>query len=216
MQEWLNWPAWKASKRQKRFRGSNPLLSARTPDFTFVKSGVFFCLSEGIFSAIDGAGLSAGCRSRTTRTVRTTAPLRGHGRSDPAGGKKGGTAHARCRHPSTPGRPGSSYERPAHDVGFRFGALYQVETKALHRAVKRNIERLPKRYMFQLNQEEFAYLRCQIETSSRHGGTRYLPNAFTEQGVSMLSAALPITPTHTSWEARRTASGSTSRNRTWS
>lgn len=75
-------------------------------------------------------------------------------------------------------------------LDFDLAALYQVETKALNRAVKRNIERFPERYMFQLNKEEYEILRCQIGTSSNHGGTRYLPYAFTEQGVSMLSAVL--------------------------
>ena len=75
-------------------------------------------------------------------------------------------------------------------LDFDLASLYQVETKVLNRAVKRNIERFPERYMFQLNKEEFEHLRCQIGTSSGHGGTRYLPYAFTEQGVSMLSAVL--------------------------
>ena len=75
-------------------------------------------------------------------------------------------------------------------LDFDLAALYLVETKVLNRAVKRNIERFPERYMFQLDKEEFEYLRCQIGTSSGHGGTRYLPYAFTEQGVSMLSAVL--------------------------
>lgn len=73
-------------------------------------------------------------------------------------------------------------------------ALYGVETKNLNRAVKRNIERFPKRYMFQLTKEEYENLRFQIGTSNHrgggHGGNRYLPYAFTEQGVSMLSAVL--------------------------
>ena len=75
-------------------------------------------------------------------------------------------------------------------LDFDLALLYQVETKALNRAVKRNIERFPERYMFQLNKEEYEILRCQIGTSSGHGGTRYLPYAFSEQGVSMLSAVL--------------------------
>lgn len=75
-------------------------------------------------------------------------------------------------------------------LDFDLAELYQVETKALNRAVKRNIERFPERYMFQLNKTEFENLRCQIGTSNSHGGTRYLPYAFTEQGVSMLSAVL--------------------------
>ena len=75
-------------------------------------------------------------------------------------------------------------------LDFDLAELYQVETKALNRAVKRNIERFPERYMFQLNKTEFENLRFQIGTSRAHGGTRYLPYAFTEQGVSMLSAVL--------------------------
>lgn len=67
--------------------------------------------------------------------------------------------------------------------------LYGVETKAFNQAVKRNIERFPERFRFQLTSEEFDDLRSQIVTSS-HGGRRYLPYAFTEQGVAMLSAVL--------------------------
>ena len=67
--------------------------------------------------------------------------------------------------------------------------MYGVETKALNQAVKRNIERFPKDFMFALNQKEFQHLRSQIVTSS-WGGARYLPIAFTEQGVSMLSSVL--------------------------
>ncbi|PKP61377.1 MAG: DNA-binding protein [Candidatus Altiarchaeales archaeon HGW-Altiarchaeales-1] len=62
--------------------------------------------------------------------------------------------------------------------------LYGVETKYLTRQVRRNIERFPEDFMFQLTREEF--LRCQIVTSS-WGGRRYLPYAFTEQGVAMPS-----------------------------
>ena len=69
--------------------------------------------------------------------------------------------------------------------------LYQVETKALNRAVKRNAERFPDDFMFQLTEEEAKNLRCQFATSSSgYGGRRYLPYAFTEHGVAMLSAAL--------------------------
>lgn len=75
-------------------------------------------------------------------------------------------------------------------LDFDLAALYQVETKVLNRAVKRNIERFPERYMFQLSKEEHDILRFQIGTSNGRGGTRYLPYAFTEQGVSMLSAVL--------------------------
>lgn len=67
--------------------------------------------------------------------------------------------------------------------------LYGVETKVFNQAVKRNIERFPERFRFQLTSEEFDDLRSQIVTSS-HGGRRYLPYAFTEQGVAMLSAVL--------------------------
>ncbi|PKL43101.1 MAG: hypothetical protein CVV41_11905 [Candidatus Riflebacteria bacterium HGW-Riflebacteria-1] len=60
--------------------------------------------------------------------------------------------------------------------------LYQVETKALKRAVKRNMERFPPDFMFELTKEETNILRCQNGTSS-WGGSRYLPYAFTEQCV---------------------------------
>ncbi len=67
--------------------------------------------------------------------------------------------------------------------------LYGVETKYLKRQVRRNIERFPKDFMFEITKEEFEILRSQIDTSS-WGGTRYMPMAFTEQGVSMLSSVL--------------------------
>jgi hypothetical protein len=69
-------------------------------------------------------------------------------------------------------------------------ALYGVETKVLIQAVKRNIERFPADFMFQLNGEEFANLRSQSVTSSFWGGRRYAPYAFTEHGVAMLSSVL--------------------------
>jgi len=81
--------------------------------------------------------------------------------------------------------------------------LYEIETKALNLAVKRNIKRFPKDFMFQLTKEEWDDLRFQIETleksqslrlqnetSKGRGGTRYLPYVFTEQGVAMLSGIL--------------------------
>jgi len=68
-------------------------------------------------------------------------------------------------------------------------ALYGIETKAFNQAVKRNIERFPEDFMFELTPEEFEYLRSQVVTSS-WGGRRYLPKAFTEQGVAMLSGIL--------------------------
>jgi hypothetical protein len=67
--------------------------------------------------------------------------------------------------------------------------LYGVETKVLKRNVRRNIDRFPKDFMFELTKDEFEILRCQIDTSS-WGGTRYAPMAFTEQGVAMLSSVL--------------------------
>jgi len=69
-------------------------------------------------------------------------------------------------------------------------ALYGVETKALVQAVKRNVERFPEDFMFQLSREEFAILRSQFVTSSDWGGRRYPPYVFTEQGVAMLSSVL--------------------------
>lgn len=70
--------------------------------------------------------------------------------------------------------------------------LYEVEPRILVRAVKRNIERFPEDFMFQLNTEEFANLKSQIGISS-WGGVRTAPYAFTEQGVSMLSSVLHST-----------------------
>ena len=68
--------------------------------------------------------------------------------------------------------------------------LYEVETKALVRAVKRNSARFPVDFVFQLSADEFENMRCQFGTSSFWGGRRYLPYAFTEQGVAMLSGVL--------------------------
>ena len=88
------------------------------------------------------------------------------------------------------------------DIAF----LYEIETKVLNQAVNRNIKRFPLDFMFQLTKEEVELLRLQknqvndmtpnlrfqIETSSYTdwGGTRYLPHAFTEQGVAMLSGII--------------------------
>ena len=69
-------------------------------------------------------------------------------------------------------------------------ALYGVETRVLVQAVKRNLERFPEDFMFQLSREEFDILRSQSVTSSDWGGRRYPPYAFTEQGVAMLSSVL--------------------------
>lgn len=70
--------------------------------------------------------------------------------------------------------------------------LYGVPTKSLNLAVKRNIKRFPSDFMFQLNEEEFKVLRFQFETSKpeKRGGTRFLPYAFTEHGITMLSSVL--------------------------
>ena len=72
--------------------------------------------------------------------------------------------------------------------------LYQCETKYLNRVVKRNIERFPEEFCFQISENEFQNLRCQFVTSSfeknNYGGRRYLPYVFTEQGIAMLSALL--------------------------
>ncbi len=69
--------------------------------------------------------------------------------------------------------------------------LYGVETKNLNRAVTRNRERFPADFMFQITQEEWTALRCQIGTSNEgRGGRRYAPHVFTEQGVAMLSSVL--------------------------
>lgn len=67
--------------------------------------------------------------------------------------------------------------------------MYGVETKQLKRQVKRNMGRFPRDFMFELTKKEFENLRSQIGTSS-WGGTRYMPMAFTEQGVAMLSSIL--------------------------
>lgn len=85
---------------------------------------------------------------------------------------------------------------------FDLAALYEVETRVLNQAVKRNKKRFPKDFMFQLTREEFEYLKSQILTSNPSSqfvmmGTslqnrtgKYLPYAFTEQGVAMLSGIL--------------------------
>ena len=67
--------------------------------------------------------------------------------------------------------------------------LYQAPTKAFNQAVKRNLDRFPDDFMFQLTEEEASILRSQSVTSS-WGGRRYLPYAFTQEGVAMLSSIL--------------------------
>ena len=67
--------------------------------------------------------------------------------------------------------------------------LYQVETRVLNQAVKRNIKRFPSDFMFQVTEDEFDILKSQFAISS-WGGVRKLPFAFTEQGLAMLSGIL--------------------------
>ncbi|MFQ9315249.1 ORF6N domain-containing protein [Dysgonomonas mossii] len=74
-------------------------------------------------------------------------------------------------------------------LDFDLAELYQVETKNLKRAVKRNIERFPDDFMFELTADEWEILRCNFGTS-KWGGTRYMPFAFTEQGIAQLSSVL--------------------------
>ncbi len=96
-------------------------------------------------------------------------------------------------------------------LDFDLATLYEVETKALKQAVKRNYYRFPSDFMFELSKNEWDFLRCNFGTSnkinavnlndsketlrshfvtSNRGGTRYMPFAFTEQGVAMLSSIL--------------------------
>lgn len=83
-------------------------------------------------------------------------------------------------------------------LDYDLAELYQVKTKNLNKAVKRNVRRFPKDFRFQLNKEETEDLRFQFGTSnlksqfatSKRGGRRYLPFVFTEQGVAMLSSVL--------------------------
>jgi hypothetical protein len=74
-------------------------------------------------------------------------------------------------------------------LDYDLAELYEVETKILKQAVRRNIDRFPQDFMFELTPIEMANLRSQFVTSS-WGGQRYLPFAFTEQGVAMLSSVL--------------------------
>lgn len=81
-------------------------------------------------------------------------------------------------------------------LDFDLAELYEAETKTVNQAVKRNARRFPADFMFQLSSEEWQtikqeelFLRSQIVTTKR-GGSRYLPYAFTEQGVAMLSGIL--------------------------
>ena len=75
-------------------------------------------------------------------------------------------------------------------LDFHLAELYEVQTKSLNLSVKRNLKRFPVDFMFQLTKDEWESLRLQFETSKGKGGTRYLPYAFTEQGLAMLSGIL--------------------------
>jgi hypothetical protein len=77
-------------------------------------------------------------------------------------------------------------------LDFDLAELYEVETRVLNQAVKRNIERFPEDFMFQLSKEEWETLMSQIVISKteKRGGTQKLPYAFTEQGLAMLSGVL--------------------------
>ena len=68
--------------------------------------------------------------------------------------------------------------------------LYKTETKYINRAVKRNPDRFPDPFVFQLTEQEWDYLRCQIGTAKSKGGRTNIPFAFSEQGVAMLSSVL--------------------------
>jgi len=72
-------------------------------------------------------------------------------------------------------------------LDFDLALMYGVETKVLKQSIRRNINRFPEDFMFELNELEFKSLRSQIVTSNK-GGSRYMPFAFTEQGIAMLSS----------------------------
>ncbi len=74
-------------------------------------------------------------------------------------------------------------------LDFDLAGLYDVETKVLNQAVKRNLARFPEDFLFQLTPTEYKHLKSQIVTSS-WGGSRKLPFAFTEHGVTMLAGIL--------------------------
>ena len=75
-------------------------------------------------------------------------------------------------------------------LDFDLANLYEVETKRMKEAVRRNIKRFPPDFMFELTQKEYSTLRTQFASSNQRGGLRYMPFAFTEQGVAMLSSVL--------------------------
>jgi hypothetical protein len=75
-------------------------------------------------------------------------------------------------------------------VDYVLAQLYGVEVKVLKRSVRRNIDRFPSDFMFELTREEYNSLRCQIGTLEKGKYSKFLPFAFTEQGVAMLSGIL--------------------------
>ncbi len=74
-------------------------------------------------------------------------------------------------------------------LDFDLALLYNVENKRLKASVRRNINRFPEDFMFELTEMEFTNLRTKFSSSS-YGGLRYMPFAFTEQGIAMLSSVL--------------------------
>lgn len=78
-------------------------------------------------------------------------------------------------------------------LDYDLAEMYQVETKNLKRSVRRNIERFPEDFMFELTKEEYDFLRCNFGTLENYGRgqyAKYLPFAFTEQGIAQLSSVL--------------------------
>ena len=79
-------------------------------------------------------------------------------------------------------------------LDFDLAELYQVETKVLKQAVRRNLDRFPEDFMFEITEQEYnsliISLRSQIVTSNKRGGLRYMPFAFSEHGVIMLASLL--------------------------
>lgn len=75
-------------------------------------------------------------------------------------------------------------------LDYDLAPLYGIEVKYLKRAVKRNLSRFPSDFMMELTKKEYDSLRCQIGTLKKGQHTKYLPYAFTEQGIAMLSSVL--------------------------
>ena len=79
-------------------------------------------------------------------------------------------------------------------LDFDLAALYQVETRVLKQAVRRNLERFPEDFMFEMTENEYNLLVISLESqfviSNERGGRRYMPFAFTEHGVAMLASVL--------------------------